>query len=131
MNTTQRNPLLIEALVFLAVDALVWLALPAELLLIVPRYHRVFVDFQMKLPIMTQIVLEFSAWFAEYWWTVNIPYLALVTGLVLVGLWLRGSSSDPFWRWLVLTLLLGIVLHALIWLVMVLPSLYLMEAFTR
>src|SRR5437660_5744140 len=46
---------------------------------IIPKFKKIFDEFQMTLPTMTQILIDVSMWFADYWW---------VLPLFPIGLWL-------------------------------------------
>ena len=46
---------------------------------IIPKFKKIFDEFQMSLPQMTQILIDVSMWFADYWW---------VLPLFPIGLWL-------------------------------------------
>ena len=45
----------------------------------VPIFMRVLADFSMKLPVITQLVIEFSYWTAMYW------YLIVPAGIIDAG----------------------------------------------
>ena len=46
---------------------------------IIPKFKKIFDEFQMSLPQMTQILIDVSMWFADYWW---------VLPLFPIGIWL-------------------------------------------
>jgi type IV pilus assembly protein PilC len=46
---------------------------------IIPKFKKIFDEFQMSLPTMTQVLIDVSMWFADYWW---------VLPLFPIGLWL-------------------------------------------
>jgi type IV pilus assembly protein PilC len=39
---------------------------------IIPKFKKIFDEFGMKLPEMTQILIDVSMWFADYWWVLPL-----------------------------------------------------------
>jgi type IV pilus assembly protein PilC len=71
---------IIGAMVYPAVVILVAVAILGFILVyIIPKFKKIFQDFGMKLPEITQILLDVSDFAVEYFW---------VAPLVLVGIWL-------------------------------------------
>src|ERR1700730_5758978 len=99
MSTSERRPSPIVTATMLFVDVSLWLAIPMEMVLVVPKFKRVFDDFALRLPDLTVLVINISRWFVDYWWVAFLPYLALLAGLVAVGLLLRGRSPAAFRNW--------------------------------
>src|SRR5438552_7941847 len=49
---------------------------------IIPKFEKIFDEFGMTLPAMTQLLIDISMWFADYWW---------VLPLFPLGFWLRSN----------------------------------------
>jgi type IV pilus assembly protein PilC len=39
---------------------------------IIPKFKKIFDDFQMKLPWATEVLIQTSMWFADYWWVLPL-----------------------------------------------------------
>ena len=59
---------------------------------IIPKFKKIFDEFGMKLPDATQILIDTSDWFAEFWWT--IPMFPL--GLYLLIKLIRMNKSGNY-----------------------------------
>jgi len=71
---------IIGAMVYPVVVVLVAvLILTFIMVYIIPKFKKIFDEFQMSLPTMTQVLIDVSMWFADYWW---------VLPLFPIGLWL-------------------------------------------
>lgn len=59
----------IGAMVYPVVVILVAVAILTFIMVsIIPKFKKIFDEFGMKLPAMTQVLIDISMWFAEYWW---------------------------------------------------------------
>ncbi len=94
---------------------LLWLAVAVQLLVLVPRCERLFSDFRMKLPMVTERVIRDSRW--------AVPAVALATLIVCLAL---GRRSH--WPWLVLLLLLPLVVNVLVGASLLIPYMELLTA---
>jgi ABC-type phosphate transport system permease subunit len=97
-------------------SVLVWLAVLWQLVFYLPKCHRTFDAFNMKLPEATVLVIHHA------WWTV--PVSVLVTLAVCL-------ATRSRWAWLVLMIALPIVLNVVIFLSMYWPQQMLLEALAR
>jgi type II secretory pathway component PulF len=85
------------------------------LLKLVPGYEKIFKDFNTKLPDLTIMVINLSAWFGRFWYIV-LPGLA--AGDIAVMLSLNGTGRIRLmtaWGvlvWLTEMLLIGLILQA-------------------
>ena len=61
-DVDRRSPAWVVALVF-AVHITLWSVVFLSLIYILPRYHKIFLDFGMRLPLTTEKVIEVSTWF--------------------------------------------------------------------
>jgi type IV pilus assembly protein PilC len=58
---------------------------------IIPKFKKIFEDFGMKLPYATQVLIDTSNWFAEYWWT--LPMFPLGFWLLMKLIRLNKSGN--------------------------------------
>lgn len=59
---------------------------------IIPKFKKIFDDFQMKLPWATETLIQTSMWFADYWWV--IPLFPM--GFFLLIKLIRMSKSGAY-----------------------------------
>lgn len=66
------------------------LALFYQSIYVLPRFQRIFADFKMKLPALTEMFTEWANWLGEFWWQSIGVGLGIVTlaGLFLFNFWL-------------------------------------------
>ena len=60
---------------------------------IVPKFKKIFEDFGMKLPLATQILIDTSVWFSDYWWCLPLFPLGLYYLIKLIRLNKAGSYA--------------------------------------
>jgi type IV pilus assembly protein PilC len=64
---------IIGAMVYPAVVILVAVAILTFIMVyIIPKFKKIFDEFGMKLPDMTQMLIDTSMWFADYWWVLPL-----------------------------------------------------------
>jgi type IV pilus assembly protein PilC len=63
---------------------------------IIPKFKKIFDDFQMKLPAMTQFLIDTSMWFADYWWCLPLFPLSFWLLIKLICLFRAGRYA---WDW--------------------------------
>jgi len=66
---------------------------------IIPKFKKIFDEFGMKLPWATQVLIDTSNWFAEFWWTLPLFPMGLYILLKLVRMNKAGNYALD---WLVL-----------------------------
>jgi type IV pilus assembly protein PilC len=68
---------------------------------IIPKFKKIFEDFGMKLPTATQILIDTSTWFAEYWWALPLFPLGFYFLIKLIRLSKSGSYAlDRLTLWI-------------------------------
>ena len=73
---------IIGAMVYPIVVILVAVAILTFIMVsIIPKFKKIFDEFGMKLPQMTQILIDVSMWFADYWWV--LPLFPLFAWMLL------------------------------------------------
>jgi hypothetical protein len=99
------------AIIATVIHAVLAFVLFFGLLFWVPRYEKIFNDFNMQLPAMTKALIATSRWLGDYWYVVIFP----VGLLFAAGLWIlsrlcrfpRSRRLGLHWLWfIVVTLLL-------------------------
>jgi hypothetical protein len=93
---------------------LLWLAVVGQLVIIVPRLERLFGDFGIKMPLLSQWVIQHSRW--------AVPTIAIAALLVCIGL---GRRSP--WPWVFLWFLLPLVINLLVGVSLYFPYMELLE----
>jgi type II secretory pathway component PulF len=109
-----RSP--VAALVWgVVVPILLWACLCASLILVVPGYKRMFMDFGMRLPAGAEAVIDVSDWVANYWYilVLSIPFLFAPDVAIVLLLWHSGRRTLVR-LWAGLMIALPIVLGVLV-----------------
>src|SRR6266480_335114 len=60
---------------------------------IIPKFKKIFDDFQMKLPWATEMLIRVSNWMSEYWWTIPLFPISLYFLMKLVRLSRAGNFA--------------------------------------
>ena len=60
---------------------------------IIPKFKKIFEDFGMKLPTATQILIDTSTWFAEYWWCLPLFPMGFYMLIKLIRMNKSGSYA--------------------------------------
>src|SRR3954469_10499214 len=60
---------------------------------IIPKFKKIFDDFQMRLPWSTQLLMQTSMWFADYWWVLPLFPLGFILLIKLVRLSRSGAYA--------------------------------------
>jgi hypothetical protein len=103
------------------VAAVLWLGVGAQIIILVPRFKKIFGDFHMRIPIAAEFIVDFV------WWVV--PVYTVLALAVCVGLvWRRKSAG---WGWLFVFVLLPFVLNVLLFVPLWIPFAALFEGLTR
>jgi len=113
------------------VHGLAWAPFFVTLLIYVPRYKKMFADFGLKLPWVTEFLIDLSDMFAE-----AFPFVPAILSLcVVLDGWLlyclRRWSRPLSWVWFVLLLIAGIVAFFIVRLAVMLPMVELMEGLAK
>src|SRR5215471_4888812 len=53
---------------------------------IIPKFQKIFKDFEMKLPYITELLISASRWFVKYWYVIPLIPMAIVLTLKLIRL---------------------------------------------
>jgi type IV pilus assembly protein PilC len=71
------------------------------MLFIIPKFEKIFKDFNMKLPWLTQALIDTSNWFAHYWYTLPLFPLSwwLLIKLIRLNKW-GNYAVDRVYLWL-------------------------------
>ena len=117
---------------FALFHAALWAPSVYVLVVVVPRYKRIFADFGMKLPWLTMLLIDVSDWVVSWWFLILFLPGLLILADVLVICWLRQRGNKALGLlWLLLwTLLPGAVL-AILWIAINEPLLELMDALSK
>src|SRR5436190_7537578 len=60
---------------------------------IIPKFKKIFDDFQMKLPWATEVLIQTSMWFADYWWVLPLFPMGFFLLIKLVRLSQAGAYA--------------------------------------
>jgi hypothetical protein len=121
------------SVVRIAIAAALWLALLAIMVFVIPAQRRIFDNFGMQLPIASQVIVDISMWFADYWW---VFLLSLVQGLVLAALvtyLVRHRSNNRLLMavWTMFLIGVPVAIHLLVGFCLLLVRLKLAEALSK
>ncbi len=85
---------IIGAMVYPAVVILVAVGILTFIMVsIIPKFKKIFDDFGMKLPQATQILVDTSTWFAEYWWCLPLFPMTVYFMIKLIRLNKAGNYA--------------------------------------
>jgi type IV pilus assembly protein PilC len=85
---------IIGAMVYPAVVIFVAVAILTFIMVwIIPKFKKIFDEFQMKLPEMTQFLIDTSMWFKDYWWLLPLFPLGLYLLVKLIRLNRHGNYA--------------------------------------
>ena len=114
-NTSKRSR--VRLIVLLVLHAICGVSIVWSLLKLVPQYEKVFKDFGAKLPELTIMVINLSAWFGRYWY-ILLP--GLVAGDIAIMLSLhrtgriRLMTAFGVLLWLAEIVLIGLMFLAIL-----------------
>ncbi len=67
---------------------------------IIPKFEKIFREFGLKLPALTQFLIDVSMWCATYWWSLPLVPLGLWLLTKLIRLTRAGNYAlDRLWLW--------------------------------
>jgi type IV pilus assembly protein PilC len=67
---------------------------------IIPKFEKIFREFGLKLPALTQFLIDVSMWCATYWWSLPLVPLGIWLFFKLVRLNRAGNYAlDRMWLW--------------------------------
>jgi hypothetical protein len=117
----------------LTIHAFVLLLLVGGLVVVVPRFTKIFADFQMKLPFATDLLITISELMVQFIFLVPFALIGLlfVDGLVLVHLRRQERTRGLAWLWFVLLLILMMLAIGGAVVAMFMPLIELMEGLSR
>ena len=75
MATTDRDVFHSRAFAVGIAQSVLWVALGVATLIVVPKFEKMFRDFNTRLPDMTLAVLNFSHFLGCYWYVAFLPVL--------------------------------------------------------
>jgi type II secretory pathway component PulF len=123
------RPSPITTAVVVVAAVLLWIVVLGELLLMVPLFEEVFVDFHLRLPLVTEGIIACSRWCSKYWYVLVIQLPVIAAGIAL-STWL----IRHLWRqrllgviWCLAMLLLPAAVAFLVWFGCYLPYEKLLE----
>ena len=56
------------------------------MIFIIPKFEKIFLEFKMKLPYLTELLITISRWFVRFWYVIPIIPVAIVVTLKLIRL---------------------------------------------
>ena len=56
------------------------------MIFIIPKFEKIFLEFKMKLPFLTELLIAMSRWFVRFWYVIPIIPIAIVVTLKLIRL---------------------------------------------
>src|SRR5438270_5875398 len=85
---------IVGAMVYPAVVILVAVSILTFIMVaIIPKFKKIFDDFQMRLPWATETLIQVSMWFSDYWWVLPLFPLGFFLLIKLVRLSRAGSYA--------------------------------------
>jgi hypothetical protein len=132
MTTRPSRPPATDLVIGVAIPAFLWACFFVGLVLVVPRFKRIFMDFGMALPAITEAVLAVSDWAASYWYVLilSVPFLLVPAVAVVYGL-ARLPARLLSWLWFVLMIALPLLAMVLVFVAIYLPLVKLQEGLAK
>jgi type IV pilus assembly protein PilC len=85
---------IIGAMVYPAVVILVAVSILTFIMVaIIPKFKKIFDDFQMRLPWATETLIQVSMWFADYWWVLPLFPMGMFLLIKFVRLFKAGAYA--------------------------------------
>jgi type IV pilus assembly protein PilC len=132
MTTRPSRPPVADLVIGVAIPALLWAVLLVGLVLVVPRFKRIFMDFGLALPAATQAVIAVSDWAAAYWYVLILSVPFLLAPDVAVVYWLaRRPGRALSCLWFVLMIALPLLAMVLVFVAIYLPEAKLLEDLSK
>ena len=116
---------LVPAIILATFHGMLWIVLLGMMLRFVPAFVKIFEDFEVSLPMMTEWAIGWSLFSARYWFLV-LPSIAVMCAadlIVLCALYLHPKAAVLRWLWLALMMLVPLSLMAWTVLAVFLPLL--------
>jgi type II secretory pathway component PulF len=132
-NPPSPRSALVTAATAVIIHSLLGLALLCGMLWFVPKYKRLFREYQMELGYPTKVVIDIADWFGTYWYVlilVALPILAL-DGAIVFWCASRNSTRVLGGLWIFLWILVWLLFTGLAALIVWLEYLRLQEALSR
>jgi hypothetical protein len=113
--------------------ALMWLPFLLCLLLVVPKFKKIFEDFQMKLPLATETLITLSDIALGLWFFLPLPLMLLLAldGAIVYALRRRSSTAILAWLWSALWLMAAMAAMGVVVVALFQPLLLLMEGLSK
>src|SRR5262245_51761916 len=110
-----------------------WALLLIQLVLIVPRYSKLFADFGLKVPVLTQVCIDAALWVRTYLVIAFLATLALMGASAGTAYWAQSTRMSSARRVTLLLVVFGLPtgLFILAWVGMLIPQRRLAEGFAK
>ncbi|MFL5342799.1 MAG: hypothetical protein ACJ8F7_21915 [Gemmataceae bacterium] len=133
MSTSANSQSIAGTILRLLVAALLWIALIIVLVVIVPQRKKHYDQLGLQLPVATQVVIDVSMWFADYWWEIVIFMAPVFVVATIVTYFVRHRSDRgtlvAFWTFLLLAP--PILAQLIVWGALFLAQQKLLEGLSR
>jgi hypothetical protein len=133
MPSPETNVKLAGTFARVAVAAFFWLALLVVLVVIVPVQKKVFDSWGLALPQLTQLVVDVSMWFADYWW-IAVPCMLPGLAFVALATWYFCYADNPRWlrtAWTLLIIALPMALTIIVVISLIIPQMKLAQGLAK
>ena len=125
-NASARSPAsVVLTVILISLAGVAYLISVAELMFVVPRFERVFLDFKLKLPLSTEWTISVSRFAVKYWY---LPVLVFPIAVGVIFSWMRYRIGNR-----VLLVIFGslfvvlLVANVFLWISLILPERALLE----
>ncbi len=131
--SNSKPPSITGSVVRVALATLLWVLLLVVLVVVVPRERKKFDDFGMSVPTVTQILVDVSMFFEDYWWLAVFAAIPVVIGTGIATYYLRNRSGSPMLIvfWSLFLFVPPILLQLVVWWALYLPLQKLQEGLSR
>ena len=133
MEPSKNQNTLAGSVIRVGVAAFFWILFVATLVYFVPGQKRTYDEFAMQPPAISQVVLNVSMWFSDFWW-VAAPFMLIGLLVIAAITWLvRNQINNKTLAalWTLILLATPLLVNCLTWLGMLMARLKLSEALNR
>lgn len=125
-ETSDHNPLSFDVVFAVVFHGVLWVVVLLVFVMVVPRFEKVFADFDLELPVMTQLAVSISHRLITFW---PLTFLGLITCGLFDG-FLLGVTQPRTLRVLlsVLLALIPIIVAAVVVMFLFLPLMGLVQS---
>jgi type II secretory pathway component PulF len=133
MSSSSSRSDALAVLPAIVVHGILWTGFLVLLVRVVPRFKRIFADFQMKLPAATEVAIDLSDWMADYWYlqALALPVALALDGGIAYWLYFNRETRWLYWLWFTSIAIVPVCVSCSLLVALLEPLIELMDALAR